>query len=114
MTQTTQPAIRKESFFMRMLQSVLGAQAISMEIESKARGRYGSYRIGITNNPKRREAQHYLAGRNPLEWQHWLVGSRYFAEQIEAAFISKGMNGGTGGATDPALPVYVYAFRCSR
>ncbi len=68
---------------------------------------YSSWTIGITDYPKRRRDEHEAEGKNVKYWSDWNADNETIARNVEAYFIDKGMNGGTGGGEHPT---YVYVF----
>lgn len=66
-------------------------------------GDYGSWTIGVTDDPGARKAQH----GNPLNWCHWKAESADEAGTIEQHFLDKGMKNGTRPGD---LGAYVYVF----
>ena len=85
-------------------------QVIKDAIERK-RGSlsYGSWTIGITNDPKRRREEHNAEGKNTSAWSHWEADSESIARNVEQYFLNKGMKGGAGGGSSPT-PRWVYIF----
>jgi hypothetical protein len=72
----------------------------------KANTKYSIWRIGLTNDPKQRKED----WENPTYWSQWAADSLSDAQDIEAHFIDKGMQGGTGGDLSSRSTTYVYVF----
>lgn len=68
---------------------------------------YSIWTIGITDDPTRRRSEHEAEGKSCTYWRDWKADTETIARSVEAYFISKGMNGGTGGGDHPT---YVYVF----
>jgi len=64
---------------------------------------YSVWTIGVTDNPTRRRVEH----GNPTHWHQWNADTEDIARNVEAYFLAKGMQGGTGGA---GRADYVYIF----
>ena len=60
--------------------------------------------IGVTDKPATRRIAH----GNPSIWHQWDADTEQAARNVEAFFIAKGMQGGTGGGGSAD---YVYIFR---
>ena len=67
---------------------------------------YEIWRIGLTNDPKKRKED----WKNPGYWTQWDADSLSDAQDIETFFIRKGMKGGTGGDLSARSTTYVYVF----
>jgi predicted GIY-YIG superfamily endonuclease len=68
---------------------------------------YSDWYIGITDDTKRRRAEHENEGKICIYWSDWKADSEAIARNVEAYFIDRGMKGGTGGGEHPT---YVYVF----
>lgn len=86
------------------------AQAIANAIEARVKNtkvpKYADWRIGITQNPKQRKKD----WNDPQYWLLWKADSLEDAQAVEAHFIEKGMDGGTGGDLEDNVTTYVYIF----
>ena len=71
---------------------------------------YSSWTVGITTNPAERKKEHASDGKHVGSWSDWDADSKRVAQNVEAYFLGKGMNGGTGGDIDGNKTVYVYVF----
>ena len=78
--------------------------AIEVKIDSSS---YSIWTIGITDDPKRRRDEHEAEGKNVKYWSAWKADTETIARNVEAHFLDKGMEGGTGGGEHPT---YVYVF----
>ncbi len=76
------------------------------KIEEIAKGEYSSWTIGITQRPIARKREH----DSPKTWTIWQADSLEIAQDVEQYFLKKGMNGGTGGDTEPDYITHVYIF----
>ena len=88
----------------------MNAEQIIGQIESivaSSGGFYRSWVVGVTDDPGRREEEHRKSGRYTLRWRQWDANSEHDAREVEAHFISQGMQGGTGGSGSAD---YVYIF----
>ena len=87
-------------------------EAIEVAISRKIFGRgIGVWRIGLTHDLRDRyEHWKQAESLNVSEWEAWDVNSLSDAQAIEADFINKGMQGGTGGNLSSVQPVFVYVF----
>lgn len=81
--------------------------AIEQRISSAKKKDYSIWTIGITDNPKERKEQHKNEGKDVQFWLEWKTESEADARDIEKYFISKGVNGGTGGITNATF-VYIF------
>jgi hypothetical protein len=84
----------------------LTAQAIADEIEGIVRRTglaYSAWTIGVTDDPVQRRIAH----KNPSVWYQWQTDSEAGGRNVETHFISKGMQGGSGGGGHAG---YVYIF----
>ena len=80
--------------------------ASESQIQALIEGRVSTYAvwtIGVTDSPTTRKAAH----GNPIRWYQWNADTEQAARNVEAHFIGKGMQGGTGG---PGKADYVYIF----
>jgi hypothetical protein len=68
---------------------------------------YGSWTIGVTDDPETRKQQHENDGKNVSAWKHWKTDSEQIGRDVEAYFLEKGMKGGGGGGGKAG---YVYIF----
>jgi hypothetical protein len=82
------------------------AKAIVMRI---GLSRPSAWRIGLTHYPFTRKA-FWEGSEDVRHWTLWECRSLSDAQDIEAAFIRRGMKGGTGGDLSPRYPVFVYIF----
>lgn len=86
------------------------AQAIADAIEARVKNsetvKYSIWRIGLTQNPAQRKKD----WENPKHWIQWKADSLADAEAVEAHFIKRGMQGGTGGDLEDGVTTYVYIF----
>ena len=64
---------------------------------------YSNWYVGISGSPATRKVQH----GNPDIWRSWKANSVKDARDIEKYFLDEGMDGDTGGGTNPNY-VYVY------
>ena len=65
---------------------------------------YGSWTIGITNDPTRCKREY----GNPTAWMQWQVESAAVARGVETYFrVIKGMTGTANGDTNPTF-VYIF------
>ena len=79
-------------------------------IEKKV-SNYSIWRIGLTHEPDERKAYWKDTENQSVKyWSQWQADSLSDAQDIEAAFIKKGMKGGTGGDLSAYRTVYVYVF----
>jgi hypothetical protein len=69
-----------------------------------------AWRIGLTHDPVERRRHWSNDGHHTSLWKQWQADSLTDAQDIEAAFINKGMKGGTGGDLSARSTVYVYVF----
>ena len=81
-------------------------------IESKLSiTQYGIWRISLTHDLEERKAHwREIEKQNVTLWSDWQADSLSDAQDIEAYFINKGMQGGVGGDLSPYKTVYVYVF----
>ncbi|MGD0058251.1 MAG: hypothetical protein ABSD58_02425 [Verrucomicrobiia bacterium] len=73
--------------------------------------KFSVWRIGLTHDLVERKK--YWADTEKLDtqyWTWWQADSLSDAQDIEAAFINKGMDGGTGGDLSLYKAVFVYIF----
>ena len=69
------------------------------------------WRIRLTHDPvKRKKYWGETEGKLVGLWKQWQADSLSDAQDIEAAFIARGMKGGTGGDLSRNKTVYVYVF----
>ena len=68
---------------------------------------YSSWTIGITNDAERRAHEHASRGEDVSRSTYWNAGDERSARRIESHFLDLGMQGDTGGGTNP---IYVYVF----
>ena len=69
------------------------------------------WRIGLTHDPVgRRMYWTEEEKRLTTQWAQWEADSRSDAQEIEAHFISRGMQGGSGEYLSPRQTVWVYVF----
>jgi hypothetical protein len=69
------------------------------------------WRIGLTHDLAGRKSYWKdTEGQSITYWSAWETDSLSDAQDIEAHFINKGMQGGTGGDLSPRKTVYVYVF----
>lgn len=83
------------------------AREIMGEIASYVAARrpnYNLWTIGVTDDAQGRRYDH----GSPPDWETWNPRDEHDAREIEAHFISLGMNGGAGG---PGSADVVYVFR---
>lgn len=71
----------------------------------------GIWRIGLTHDLRERY-EHWkdTESLKDPDWFDWEADSLFDAQAIEADFIKKGMQGGTGGNLSASKTVYVYIF----
>ncbi len=77
--------------------------AIEKLVKSTKSKKYSIWTVGVTDDPKRRKAEH----ENTKAWRQWNAGSETAARNVEKHFLGKGMKGGGGG---PGKADYVYIF----
>jgi hypothetical protein len=70
---------------------------------------YRIWRIGLTHDLLTRR-QEWAKTNSVTHWQSWPADSLSDAQEIEAYFISRGMQRATGGDLSPNSAVYVYVF----
>ena len=90
----------------------MSAQGIANAIVSRVgTTSYSSWRIGLTHDLAERK-KHWggTQKENITCWTAWEADSLSDAQRVEAHFINKGMNGGTGGDLSARKTVYVYIF----
>jgi hypothetical protein len=69
------------------------------------------WRIGLTNDLAERKKYWGETERKSVAyWSAWEADSLSDAQDIERSFISKGMDGGTGGNLDSRYKTYIYVF----
>jgi hypothetical protein len=92
----------------------MDAEQIAKEIDARVRRsrepKYSAWRVGITQDPGDRRAQHKAAGRDITHWMQWQADELGDAMAVEAHFIERGMKGGTGGDMDNDRTTWVYIF----
>lgn len=69
--------------------------------------KYRYWTIGVTNDLDRRKREHANDGKNVDHWRGWPADTEKIARAIEKRFTDLGMDGDTGGGTNPT---YVYIF----
>lgn len=81
--------------------------AIKLRVSSTA---YSAWRIGLTHDLEERKNYWRDTKReNVNSWRDWTANSLSDTQDIEAEFIRRGMQGGTGDLSD-GKTVYVYIF----
>ncbi len=83
------------------------AQAISHKVGNT---QFGIWRIGLTHDLAERTEYWRKQGQSVTYMSSWTADSLSDAQDIESAFINRGMKGGTGGNLSPNKTVYVYVF----
>ena len=68
---------------------------------------YGTWTIGVTDDPDRRRSEHKNRGEDMQWWHRWDADTEMDARAVEQHFLSKGMQGGPGGQGQAD---YVYVF----
>jgi hypothetical protein len=72
---------------------------------------YSVWRIGLTHDLATRKSYWKDTEKEDIQyWTNWTANSLSDAQDIEAHFINKGMQGGTGGDLSANKTVYVYIF----
>ncbi len=80
-------------------------------INAKVGTSHSAWRIGLTHDLSERKAYWGTTSRLDVShWTTWTADSLKDAQEIESAFINKGMKGGTGGDLDSRKTTYVYIF----
>jgi hypothetical protein len=79
-------------------------QAIIDEIESRTSPKYGSWRIGLTNNP---DQQRRECDRADF-WMDFETDSPAEAKEIESRYVNRGMQQVSAGALLPGKDVFVF------
>jgi hypothetical protein len=73
--------------------------------------KYSIWRIGLTHDLSERKTYWKdTAKKDVAHWSSWTADSLSDAQDIEAHFINKGMDGGVGGNLSARQATYVYAF----
>jgi hypothetical protein len=84
---------------------------IVSEIIAKVGKNFPFWRIGLTHDLTERKK--YWGGTCQMDtshWTTWQAESLSDAQDVESAFINKGMKGGTGGSLSSRYNVFVYIF----
>ena len=69
------------------------------------------WRIGLTHDlAERKKDWKDVEKKDTSHWLGWQADSLSDAQDIEAHFINKGMQGGTGGDLSSSKTTYVYVF----
>lgn len=68
---------------------------------------YGTWTIGVTDNPARRQGEHKSRGEDTQWWHNWDAETETETRDVEQYFLSRGMQGGSGGQ---GRADYVYVF----
>ena len=88
---------------------MVGTQLIADGIEGFVKGNYAAWRVGITNDVEARSRYwSQTEKQNITTFRYWIADSLDAAQTVEAYFIDKGMQGGTGGDLSARQTVYVY------
>ena len=106
----TKPDREMHIYIPRVCAAPMGTSQIIDDIEKLVAHRgqpYGSWVIGVTDNPARRKSEHEQADSNTSWWHDWNPGTEQSARDVERHFLNKGMQGGTGGS---GRADYVYIF----
>ena len=69
--------------------------------------KYRYWYVGITDDARRRKAEHESEGNDTQYWNSWPADNGAVARYVERHFLELGMDGGTGGGTNANL-VYIY------
>lgn len=87
------------------------AQAIANAIVARiGQSKPPQWRVGLTHDPAARKQQWSNDGMDVKHWTMWTADTLADAQNVEAHFINKGMDGGTGGSLDSRKTAYVYIF----
>lgn len=71
---------------------------------------YKEYYIGITDNIEERLFGYHKVNRNSDWWIYCRADTEEIARDVEAYYLGKGMDGGTGGGKGNGQTKYVYCY----
>ncbi len=74
---------------------------------------YSDFYVGITNDIERRLFTEHNVDKNDSWWIYRTATNKTEAQNVEEYFLSKGMEGDTGGGTDNSIYVYCYEIASS-
>lgn len=89
---------------------VMTKEAIIADIESRTSSKYGSWRIGLTNDPDRRRQDCERDGEKTDFWMDWRIDSLDDAREIEQRFTNRGMKPMTVGQMQSRKDAFVFIF----
>jgi hypothetical protein len=84
--------------------------AINAEIDKRTNSKYGSWHIGVTNNPDRQRDDCERSGERTDFWLDWRCDSADDAKDIETRYINRGMKHIQTGQLSGRGDAYVFIF----
>lgn len=82
---------------------------IDNHLQKSGKQYYSDFYVGITNDVERRLFEEHNVNRETMWWIYRTANSKAVAQEIEAYYIAKGMQGHGGGCADDSQIVYCYA-----
>ncbi len=80
-------------------------QQLITNIERRIRANYEAWKVGVTDDPLRREREFEARGERTTWWQHWSAESESTARAVADFFAGKGCELAPDGSPNS---VYIY------
>jgi len=84
--------------------------AIIADIDKRTNSRYGSWHIGVANNPERQRDDCERNGERTDFWMDWRCDSADDAKEIETRYVNRGMKQIQGAPLASRGDAYVFMF----
>jgi hypothetical protein len=81
---------------------------IDAHLQKSSKQNYSDFYIGITNDVERRLFNEHNVSKENAWWIYRQAVSKEHAQAVEEHYLSKGMEGDTGGGTNETVFVYCY------